>query len=180
VARKGRLIELLREQRTALITRAATKGLDPTVPMKNSGVEWLGEIPAHWRSIGRSSRPDSDRVTPRAANALSTGKTARFRGLVSLTSGRFGTGRSSTCTRRRRRSAGRHVHRPKDPGRAGQDLVRGELSAEPGAGVPEVEGGRNGTGRRLLRQEWPGTVKLSPDSAREYIRTRFRGLTREG
>jgi type I restriction enzyme S subunit len=48
VARKERLIELLQEQRTALITRAVTKGLDPTVPMKDSGVEWLGEIPAHW------------------------------------------------------------------------------------------------------------------------------------
>ncbi len=48
VAKKERLIELLQEQRTALITRAVSKGLDPNVPMKDSGVEWLGEIPAHW------------------------------------------------------------------------------------------------------------------------------------
>src|SRR5690606_28648134 len=48
VAKKERLIELLQEKRTALITRAVTKGLDPTVPMKDSGVERLGEIPAHW------------------------------------------------------------------------------------------------------------------------------------
>jgi type I restriction enzyme S subunit len=48
VAKKQRLIELLQEQRTALITRAVTKGLDPTARMKESGVEWLGEIPAHW------------------------------------------------------------------------------------------------------------------------------------
>lgn len=48
VAKKERLIELLQEQRTVLITRAATKGLDPNVPMKDSGVEWLGAIPAHW------------------------------------------------------------------------------------------------------------------------------------
>jgi type I restriction enzyme S subunit len=48
VAGKERLIELLREKRTALITRAVTRGLDPTVPMKDSGVKWLGEIPAHW------------------------------------------------------------------------------------------------------------------------------------
>ncbi len=48
VAKKERLIELLQEKRTALITRAVTKGLDPTVPMRDSGVEWLGEIPAHW------------------------------------------------------------------------------------------------------------------------------------
>ena len=46
--RKERLIELLREKRTALITRAVTRGLDPNVPMKDSGVEWLGEIPVHW------------------------------------------------------------------------------------------------------------------------------------
>jgi type I restriction enzyme, S subunit len=49
VAKKERLIELLQEKRTALITRAVTKGLDPTVPMKDSGVEWLGQIPDHWQ-----------------------------------------------------------------------------------------------------------------------------------
>lgn len=48
VAKKERLIELLQEKRAALITRAVTKGLDPNVPMKDSGVEWLDEIPAHW------------------------------------------------------------------------------------------------------------------------------------
>ena len=48
VARKERLIELLQEKHTALITRAVTRGLDPNVPTKDSGVEWLGEIPAHW------------------------------------------------------------------------------------------------------------------------------------
>ena len=48
VARKERLMELLQEKRTALITRAVTRGLDPNVAMKDSGVEWLGEIPAHW------------------------------------------------------------------------------------------------------------------------------------
>ena len=48
VARKERLCELLQEKRTALITRAVTRGLDPNVSTKDSGVEWLGEIPAHW------------------------------------------------------------------------------------------------------------------------------------
>ena len=48
VARKERLVELLQEKRTALITRAVTRGLDPNVPMKDPGVEWLGKIPAHW------------------------------------------------------------------------------------------------------------------------------------
>lgn len=48
IAKKQRLIELLQEKRQALISRAVTKGLDPNVPMKDSGVEWLGEIPTHW------------------------------------------------------------------------------------------------------------------------------------
>ncbi len=49
VAKKERLIELLQEKRAALITRAVTKGLEPNVPMKDSGVGWLGEVPAHWK-----------------------------------------------------------------------------------------------------------------------------------
>jgi len=48
VEKKERLIELLQEKRTVLITHAVTKGLDPNVPMKDSGIEWLGQIPAHW------------------------------------------------------------------------------------------------------------------------------------
>lgn len=49
VAKKERVIELLQEKRNALITQAVTKGLDPSVPMKDSGVEWLGKIPSHWQ-----------------------------------------------------------------------------------------------------------------------------------
>ena len=45
---KERRIELLQEQRTALINQVVTKGLDPNVEMKPSGVEWIGDIPAHW------------------------------------------------------------------------------------------------------------------------------------
>ncbi|WP_437974301.1 hypothetical protein WMF11_38085 [Sorangium sp. So ce295] len=45
---KRRLIALLNEQKQAIIHRAVTCGIDPSVPRKNSGVEWLGEIPAHW------------------------------------------------------------------------------------------------------------------------------------
>ena len=48
VAKKERLIELLQEKRTALITRTVTRGLDLGVQMKDSGVEWLGQIPVHW------------------------------------------------------------------------------------------------------------------------------------
>ena len=48
---KERRIELLQEQRTALINQAVTKGLDPNVEMKPSGIEWIGEIPQHWKVI---------------------------------------------------------------------------------------------------------------------------------
>ena len=48
---KERRIELLQEQRTALINQTVTKGLDPNVEMKPSSVEWIGEIPAHWNTI---------------------------------------------------------------------------------------------------------------------------------
>lgn len=48
IAKKELLIQLLEEERTAIINQAVTKGLDPNVPMKDSGIEWLGEIPAHW------------------------------------------------------------------------------------------------------------------------------------
>ena len=48
IAEQQRLIELLQEKRQAVISHAVTKGLNPDVPMKDSGVEWLGKIPAHW------------------------------------------------------------------------------------------------------------------------------------
>ena len=49
IADKKKLIELLQEKRQAIITEAVTKGLNPNVKMKDSGIEWIGEIPAHWR-----------------------------------------------------------------------------------------------------------------------------------
>jgi len=48
VAAKRRLIGLLAEQRTALISHAVTKGLEPHAPMKPSGIDWLGDVPGHW------------------------------------------------------------------------------------------------------------------------------------
>jgi type I restriction enzyme S subunit len=48
IEKKQKLIELLKEQRTAIITKAVTKGLDPKAKMKNSGMEWIGEIPVQW------------------------------------------------------------------------------------------------------------------------------------
>jgi restriction endonuclease S subunit len=67
IAAKERLLALLAEKRRALITRAVTRGLDPNAPMKDSGIPWLGEIPAHWTAIRinhvvtlRRSRVQSD------------------------------------------------------------------------------------------------------------------------
>jgi len=48
IAEQRRLIELLQERRAALISRAVTRGLDPDAPLKDTGIPWLGEIPAHW------------------------------------------------------------------------------------------------------------------------------------
>lgn len=52
IEKQQQLIELLKEKRQAVISHAVTKGLNPDVPMKDSGVEWLGEVPEHWR-VGR-------------------------------------------------------------------------------------------------------------------------------
>lgn len=51
IEKKRTLLDRLAEKRAALITRAVTNGLDPNVPMKPSGIEWLGDIPAHWRIL---------------------------------------------------------------------------------------------------------------------------------
>ena len=51
VAEQERLIALLKEKRQAVISQAVTKGLDPNVPMKDSGVEWLGKVPARWKIV---------------------------------------------------------------------------------------------------------------------------------
>jgi len=69
IAKKKALLDKLAEKRTALISHAVTKGLDPSAPMKDSGVAWLGKIPAHWdvwkvthgfRTIGSGTTPKSD------------------------------------------------------------------------------------------------------------------------
>lgn len=48
IAKKQRLIDLLKEQKAILINQAVTKGLNPDVPLRDSGVEWIGEVPANW------------------------------------------------------------------------------------------------------------------------------------
>ena len=72
ISKKKVLLEKLTEKRTALISHAVTKGLDPSVPMKDSRVDWIGEIPKHWdvwkvthgfRRIGSGTTPKSDNPT---------------------------------------------------------------------------------------------------------------------
>ena len=62
---KARRIELLQEQRTTLINQAVTKGLDPTVGMKPSGVERIGEIPKHWKILKKQTHLSDERLKPR-------------------------------------------------------------------------------------------------------------------
>ncbi len=50
IAEKEKMLALLEEKRTALISRAVTRGLNPDAPMKPSGLDWLGDIPAHWKT----------------------------------------------------------------------------------------------------------------------------------
>ena len=61
VTMKERLVELLQEKRSALISRAIAKGLDSDVPMKDSGVQWLGKIPAYWQALRLLRLTPSDR-----------------------------------------------------------------------------------------------------------------------
>lgn len=68
ISKKSRFIELLNEKRQVLIKRAVTKGLDPSVKLKDSGVEWIGRIPEHWSvlpikflaRIGNGSTPSKE------------------------------------------------------------------------------------------------------------------------
>jgi len=73
IQKKERMIELLKEKRIALITQAVTKGLDPNVSSKDSGIEWLGEVPEHWEiakvgngfsiQLGKMLQPEQDKET---------------------------------------------------------------------------------------------------------------------
>src|SRR5690606_37131895 len=49
IAKQEKLIELLKEKRQAVISHAVTKGLNPDVALKDSGEEWLGQVPKHWK-----------------------------------------------------------------------------------------------------------------------------------
>ena len=70
IEKKQKQIVLLKEQRSAIINQAVTKGLNPNVKLKDSGIEWLGEIPEHWelRKVGRSFNLIGSGTTPKSEN----------------------------------------------------------------------------------------------------------------
>ena len=72
IADKKRLLELYEEEKTAIINQAVTKGLDPNVPMKDSGIEWLGEIPKHWevKRLKMLVSKVGSGVTPRGGSSV--------------------------------------------------------------------------------------------------------------
>jgi len=72
ITKKERMSELLKEERTAIINNAVTKGLDSDVKMKDSGIEWLGEIPAHWeiKKLKYLSKKIGSGVTPKGGAAV--------------------------------------------------------------------------------------------------------------
>jgi type I restriction enzyme S subunit len=100
IAEQQRLIELLQEKRQALISQAVTKGLNPDAPMKDSGVEWLGEVPEHWpvttiKRVVSTPVTDGPHETPEflddgipfvSAEAVSRGTIdfERIRGFISI------------------------------------------------------------------------------------------------
>lgn len=105
IQKKKRLIELLKEQKQAIINQAVTRGLDPNVRLKPSGVEWLGDIPEHWeilpiKRIVKTKMTDGPHETPElleegvpfvSADAIKNGKVLlpRKRGNISAETHQF-------------------------------------------------------------------------------------------
>lgn len=99
---KERKIELLQEQRTALINQAVTKGLNPNVEMKPSGVEWIGKIPMHWKIekikysatfVSEQSTPETNAIKISPENVESeTGKVLNFYSLYGSSGVKFQVG----------------------------------------------------------------------------------------
>lgn len=104
IAKKQVLLEKLAEKRSALISHAVTKGLNPSVPMKDSGVAWLGEIPAHWRilplkyavmfqrghDLPADDRTEGDVPLVSSSGVSSSHDTAKAKG-PGIVTGRYGT-----------------------------------------------------------------------------------------
>jgi len=104
VAEQEMLIALLHEKRQAVISHAVTKGLDPNVPMKDSGVGWLGEVPAHWKvvqlkravmfqrghDLPEESRSEGNIPVVSSAGVIGTHNAAQAKG-PGIVTGRYGS-----------------------------------------------------------------------------------------
>ncbi len=77
IAKKQELIQLLNEQKAILINRAVTKGLNPDVKMKDSGVAWIGEIPEHWE-VGKRKHKHFARLCMEGRSIQTQHKTLDF------------------------------------------------------------------------------------------------------
>ena len=95
VDEQKRLIELLKEKRQAVISHAVTKGLDPNAPIKDSGVEWLGQVPEHWgvttirrvaKSVQTGTTPSSEIASPEFHDGIPWYTPGDFQGTLRLSS----------------------------------------------------------------------------------------------
>lgn len=115
---KRRVIALLTEQKQAIVHRAVTRGLDPNVPLKPSGIAWLGDIPAHWEvwRIGRFANVGNGSTPSRSDSAYWTGGTYLW-----LNSSQVNRGSIDSADQFVTQVALRECHLPKVP--AGSVLV---------------------------------------------------------
>ena len=104
IEKQQRLIKLLKEKRQAVISHAVTKGLNPNAPMRDSGVEWLGEVPAHWdvvplkraielqrgHDLPSDSRTEGEYPVVSSGGSISTHNEYRAKG-PGIVTGRYGT-----------------------------------------------------------------------------------------
>lgn len=113
VAEQLRLITLLKEKRQAVISHAVTKGLNPDAPMKDSGIEWLGEVPGHWevRRVKTVSgfttsgpRGWSERITDDGSIFVQSGDLTATLGIAFSECKRVDVGNDAETTRTRLRS----------------------------------------------------------------------------
>jgi len=100
VRAKRKLIALLTEQKQAIIHRAVTRGLDPDVPLKDSGVEWLGEVPEHWEVVRLGKLLRERGETNKAGEVTHVLSLLRDRGVIPYDEkGNIGNKKSDDITR---------------------------------------------------------------------------------
>lgn len=159
ISKQEQLIKLLDEQRKSIISHAVTKGLNPNAPMKDSGVEWLGEIPEHWRILRTK-----DILNHRNENALENDEIITcFRdGEVTLRKNR----RTDGFTNAIQEHGYQHIH--------SGDLVIHEMDAFAGAiGVSDSDGKSTPVYTVLFPKDIPLNLYFYSDFFRTMARQGF-------